>query len=45
MEPFWLVTIAIRLGGFGRLAIASKSWLGTYSFGAGPIDQAGNWQL
>ena len=25
------------------MATASKSWLGTNSFGVGPIDQAGNW--
>src|SRR5688500_12558242 len=44
VDPFWLVRMATRLGGVGRLATASRSMLGTYSFGAEPIDQPGNWQ-
>ena len=44
VEPFWLVRMATRFGGVGRLATASKSWLGTNSFGVEPIDQPGNWQ-
>src|SRR3954469_1710773 len=44
VEPFWLVRMAIFLGGRGRLATASNSWPGTNSLGADPSDQPGNWQ-
>src|ERR1044071_139918 len=43
VEPFWLVRMAIFLGGVGRLAIASNSWPGTNSLGANPNDHPGNW--
>src|SRR5688500_17203002 len=43
VEPFWLATTTIDSGGLGSDARASRTRVGTYSFGRVPMDHAGNW--